>query len=265
MKSVFLILAVLFSLLCSPLLGQNFSLDNPDNILSRRNKVAIENAITYKTAFFYRIFNNTVDFSEITFTIIPNHFAYMLYQSQIGISPVRQSAGFFVPSRRELVVCKDKRFRDTFLKTTFHELSHAFLHLHADGKYIPAWLDEGLAGYLENMTFSSRRIRHRTNRFMIARVRTLIELQEVNLAEFVNWSYERFARESFSQAGFGYAIAYCMVLFLMQQQNEARTFTIFRNLIGGKSTIDVFNRYYEGGFAQFERDFMAHFSQSGIR
>jgi hypothetical protein len=51
-----------------------------------------------------------------------------------------------------------------------------------------------------------------------------------------------------------------MVYFLMQQKNEAQVFEIFRNLIGAESTIDVFDSYYEGGFAQFEKDFMAYFS-----
>jgi hypothetical protein len=50
-----------------------------------------------------------------------------------------------------------------------------------------------------------------------------------------------------------------MVLFLMRQQGEERAFTIFRNLIGATSTIDVFDKYYEGGFAQFEKDFIAYF------
>jgi hypothetical protein len=184
----------------------------------------------------------------------------MMYQSQTGSGVTHQSSGFYSPSRRELVVCKDKRFKNTFLKTCFHELSHAFLHLHAGDKYIPAWFNEGLAVYLEKMTFSSKKIRHQTDSYMLTRVKTLIELREVDLAEFVKWDYSKFAKESFSQENFGYAIGYCMVLLLMRQQNEAQVFTIFRNLIGTTSTIDVFDKYYEGGFAKFEKDFIAYFS-----
>jgi hypothetical protein len=260
------IFAVFVLLFYIPVSGQNFKLEDHDNLLSKKEKTALENAIDYKTDFYNRVFTDkTVDFSQIKFTIIPDYISYMLYQSQIGIGATHQSSGFYSPSRQELVVCKDKRFKDTSLKTCFHELSHAFLHLHAGDKYIPAWFNEGLAVYLENMTFSSKRIRHKTNGFMLARVKTLIELREINLAEFVKWDYPKFARESFSQEGFGYAIGYCMVFFLMQQQDEAQTFTIFRNLIGTTSTVDVFDEYYEGGFVQFEKDFITYFSQSRIR
>ena len=265
MKTTILFFTVLFLLFSGRMVAQNFSLEDPENILSRNEKEAIENAITYQTAFFNRIFNQTVDFSEIQITIMPNFVSCMLYQSQIGIHPPRRSSGFYMPSRRELVICKDKKFRHAFLRTAFHEISHAFIHLHAGNNYVPIWLNEGLAVYLESMTFSSRRIRHTVNRHRLAQLRTFIELREVNLAEFVNWSHQRFYNESFSQAGIGYVKAYAMVLFLLRQQDKERTFTIFRNLIGENSTIAVFDKYYEGGFAQFERDFMAYFSRSNIR
>jgi len=265
MKNMF-IFAVFALLFCSQSFGQRYNLGDPDNLLSKKEKAALENAITYKTGFFNRIFTDrTVEFSQIKFTIIPNFIAYMLYQSESGMSVTRQSPGYYSPSKQELVVCKDKRFKNTFLRISFHELSHAFLHLHSGDKYIPPWFNEGLAVYLENMTFSSNRIRHNTSRFMLTRVKTLIELREINLAEFVNWDYRRFARESFSQEGFGYAVSYCMVLFLMRHQDEARTFAIFRNLIGTTSTVEVFDKYYQGGFTQFEKDFIAYFSRSNVR
>jgi hypothetical protein len=51
----------------------------------------------------------------------------------------------------------------------------------------------------------------------------------------------------------------------MRYQDEAQVFAIFRNLIGSKSTVEVFDKYYTGGFSQFEKDFFAYFSRSKVR
>ncbi|MDR0230696.1 MAG: hypothetical protein LBI82_01065 [Dysgonamonadaceae bacterium] len=261
MKSNIFSFAVLILLFCNPVSGQNFKLDDPDNLFSKKEKTILENAINYEMDFFNRTFTNKIiDFSEINFTIIPNYMSYLLYQSKSG-GVARQSSGYYSHSKQELVICNDKKYKNSFLKTCFHELSHAFLHLHTDKKQIPAWFNEGLAEYLGKMTFSSKKITHKTDTYLLARVKTLIELREINLAEFVNWDYRKFATESFTQEGYGYAISYCMVLFLMQQQDETQTFTIFRDLIGTKSTINVFDNYYKGGFVQFEKDFIAYFSK----
>jgi hypothetical protein len=86
-------------------------------------------------------------------------------------------------------------------------------------------------------------------------VKTLIELQEINLSEFVNWNYQKFAAESFTQEGYGYAVSYCIVLFLMQK-DENRAIEIIRHLVGAASSTEIFDKYYSGGFAQFEVDFI---------
>ena len=68
------------------------------------------------------------------------------------------------------------------------------------------------------MTYSPHKATHRTNTYLTARVRTLIQLGEIDLTDFVHWDYGRFAAESFAQEGYGYAVGYCMVLFLLMRQ-----------------------------------------------
>ena len=261
MKTHIFRFAVLLLLFCPSASGQDIRLEDPDKLLSKKEKEVFEKAIKYEMDFFNRVFSDkVVNFSDMNFTLIPNYMSYILYQSQGG-GTVHQSSGYYSPSKCELVICKDEKYKSQFLITAYHELSHAFLHLHAGNKYIPAWFNEGLAEYLEKMTFSSREITHRKDTYLLARVKTLIELREINLPEFVNWDYQKFASESFSQEGYGYAISYCMILLLMQQQDEEQAFAIFRNLIGAKSTIPIFDNCYKGGFAQFEKDFIACFSK----
>jgi hypothetical protein len=42
------------------------------------------------------------------------------------------------------------------------------------------------------------------------------------------------------------------------KQSEKQAVTIFGNLIGSHSSVEVFDLQYAGGFAQFEKDFMAY-------
>jgi hypothetical protein len=186
-----------------------------------------------------------------------------MYLQELGSVAHKNSPGVYFSKTRELVVCTDKKYKKDFVKIACHELSHAFLHLHSENKNIPAWLNEGLAVYLQEMTFDRKKITQRINPLHVARVKTLIELKDLDLSEFVKWNYQKFVVESFSQEGYGYAVGYCMTLFLMQH-DEDKAMTIFRNLIGEQTAIDVFNDCYPGGFAQFEKDFIEYFSKSKI-
>lgn len=249
-------------LCCSlQLWGHTFFLDDPDGLLSKKEKMAVECAIEYETDFYNRLFDDkVVASSDLKMTVISGYVPYALYLSKfIKDDSMGMSAGFYVPEIRELVVCKDKKYEESFLATTFHELSHAFLHLHIGDKNIAPWFDEGMAKYLENMTYGKKRTIHRTDTYLKARVKTLIELKEIDLAEFVSWNYGRFSAESFSQEGYGYAVGYCMVLFLMTHLGEAQAFDLFRQLPGHLTGTAVFDCCYPGGFVQFETDFMDYF------
>lgn len=258
---LFLLAALLCAAWQSPAWGQPARLDDPEGLLAPKEKEAIERAIGYESGFYNRLFaDKSVGLSDLQLTLIEGYAPYALYLSQfMEGGSVGLSAGFYSHEARELVVCVDKKYKKSFLATVFHELSHAFLHLHTEGKTVPPWLDEGLATYFAGMTYSPHKATHRTNTYLTARVRTLIQLGEIDLADFVHWDYGRFAAESFAQEGYGYAVGYCMVLFLMRQLGEERMFDLFRQLPGASSGIPAFERYYPGGFERFERDFTDYF------
>jgi uncharacterized protein YjaZ len=232
-------------------------IDNED-LLTKKETACMEKAIQYEADFFNRLFpDKTVDLSAVKFTVATSFMEFVNVQAQSGALHIN-SSGFFSPKDSTLVVLKDKKSKsNAFLSTCYHELSHAFLYLHVGDKYIPAWFNEGLAEYLEQMTFDKKKIVHSVNTYSVARVKTLVELKDLNLSEFVNWNYQMFSQKSFTQEGYGYAVGYCMVLFLMQQKKE-QVITIFSNLIGAYSTVEVFDRHYTGGFAQFEKDFRTY-------
>jgi len=153
------------------------------------------------------------------------------------------------------------------MKTVFHELSHALQHLYSGEQFNrnPPWLNEGLAVYLSEMTYHSKKNVHKKSDYLIARVKTLIELRDLDLVSFVNWEHPKFTRTSFSQDGYGYAVGYCMTLFLMNK-NEKNAYALFRSLIEeNKPTTEIFDNYYEGGFSQFEKDFFDYMGKIKLR
>ena len=260
LKVILLVLFLLLNIAGIPA-QETYKIQDPENYFSKKEKQTFEKAVNYEAMFYNRIFQDKrVDFSDVKFTVIPDQISYSYYIKEAG-GPVRlNSPGVYITTRNELVVCMDKKFREGFIGILCHELSHAILHNHSGNKNIPAWLNEGLAVYLEEMTYDKKVVKHEKNSLYVARVLTLIELKDLNLHDFVSWDYRRFSSESFSQEGYGYAVGYCMVYFLLQL-NEEKAFTIFRNLIGTQSTEEVFNQYYAGGFRQFEEDFMNYWKR----
>ena len=234
---------------------EEFKIQDPENHFSKKEKQIFERAVNYEMTFFNRIFpDKKSDFLDVKFTVIPNQIAYTVYIMNLADNVYNNTPGIYFPRIREFVVCTDKKFKKSFIRTSCHELSHAFLHLHSGNKPITAWLNEGLAAYLESMTYDKEKITQRTNHNYIARVKTLIELKDLDISDFVTWSYRKFLDESFTQEGYGYAIGYCMVFFLMQR-DEDNAITIFRNLISEQPSKTIFDNCYTGGFTQFEKDF----------
>jgi len=254
-----LYIAFIFNLLAVGIFAQEKNFIDTENFLTKKEKIAIENALQYQSDFYNRLFSEKhVIRSDIKFLVAHSSAEYMSIQSKYGIFRLH-SSGFFSSKDSTVVVFKDKKASaNNFLRICYHELSHLFLHIHVDENDIPAWFIEGVANYHEQMSYDKNKITHRVNSYYIARVKTLISLKDINLTEFVKWDYQKFSTESFTQEGYGYAIGYCMVLFLMQQ-SENKAFEIFRNLFNKNSTIEVFDEYYSGEFSQFEKDFMAHF------
>jgi uncharacterized protein YjaZ len=237
---------------------ENLNFIDTGKLLTKKEVACLKKAIQYEAIFFNRLFpDKAVNLSAIKF-MVATSFVDLIHAQRQSNALHFNVSGFFSPQDSVLVVSKNKKMKSQeFLSTCYHELSHAFLYLHVGNRYIPAWLNEGLAEYFEQMTFDKKKIVQKLNSYSVARVKTLVELKDLNLSEFVDWSYQTFSQKSFTQEGYGYAIGYCITFFLMQQ-NEEQAITIFRDLIGAHSTAGVFDLHYAGGFVQFEKDFMAY-------
>lgn len=259
MKKKTLLLFSVGLLLAASLTAQsNIRFVNTEKLITSKEETALGKAIEYEADFFNRFFpGKTVDITDIKFTVVTRFADLVNLKSG---SKAYLSSGFFNPSDSLLVVLKTRKMPSSqFLKVCYHEMSHAFLSLHTGGQYIPPWFNEGLAVYLERMSFHKSKIVHEVDKPKIRRVKTLIELHDLNLAEFADWGYAKFSEESFSQENYGYCVGYCMVYFLMQK-GEEQAFEFFRNLVGTRSSVETFNHHYPGGFSQFEEEFLAYYS-----
>jgi uncharacterized protein YjaZ len=240
-----------------PVFAQGKNFPDIDKYFSKKEKETFEYALEYQNAFFTKIFPDTiVGFSEIQISVTTD-------VKELGdILLQKKASGYYSSSDRKLVIFKTEKFKNTFLKTTFHELNHALLHRYSGFQFnlVPPWLVEGLAEYLAGMSYGSKKNIHKTNDYLIVRIKTLIELRDLDLVDCVNWEHSKFTKESFSQDGYGYAVGYCIVLFLMKK-DEKFAYSLFRSLIEeNMSTTEVFDKYYKGGFSQFVKDFITNYS-----
>ena len=227
-----------------------------EKYFSKKEKATFWRAWEHQDEFYQKIFLYEMEpLSGIQISVIKDAKEYGIFLIKKNI------AGYYSPSERRLVICKDEKYKNSSLKTMQHELSHAMLHFYSGSLFfhIPPWLNEGLAKYLEGMIYGSKNYKHKKDQYLIARVKTLIELRDFDFADFVNLDQEKFYNKSLSQEGYGYAVGYCMVLFLLNKDEQA-AFSLFRSLIEElKPTTEIFDEYYIGGFSKFEKDFIDYF------
>ena len=243
----------LFLFLCYGInLFSQYSINDEENIMTKKELESLQRAIDFQLEFYNKAFpDSKMERSSVNMNIFSNYLNYLIYQKENGVSSIR-SMGFYSPTKKETVVCKDKNEKD-FLKTCYHELSHFFIRNYMNTPL--AWLDEGLATYFGNMKVS-KSMKSERNIYLTARVKTMIELKDIDLKDFISWDYQKFYTVSFSQDSYGYALAYCMISFLMQ--NETTMIAVINNIYKGKSSYEALDNSYEGGFAAFEKDFTSY-------
>jgi len=250
------VISAVFWLVCCNVFSQ-VAFNDADKVLNKSEESFIENAVLYEMDFYNRIFpKDTFHFADVHFTIFKKYSQFIAYQSNKQ-NIHHSSLGYYVFATKEIVVCKEKQPKQQFLKTCAHELSHFLLMQRMNA---PAWLNEGLATYFGNMKFLSKTATHDKNKYLTARIKTMIELRDIDLQDFVAWDYGKFGKMSFANDSYGYAIAYGMTLFLINK-NENLTMNIIREIGKNNNTIQAFDTCYIGGFEQFEKDFLAYYSK----
>ncbi len=235
-----------------------YSIKDEGSTLTKKEMASLQSMIDYQLEFYNRVFPDSVmEKTSVRLSVFNDYIDYLVYRKEQSgyINP--NSMGYYSSERKEVVACKEKN-EAYFLNTCYHELSHFFLM--SNMATPPVWLNEGLAEYFGE-TKMSEPIEHKSNLWRRARVKTMIQLGDINLRDFIDWSPNRFNDTSFTQTFYGYALAYCMVFFLMQ--NEETMISIISSVYKGKSSYEALDNAYEGGFEAFEKEFISSMGKLG--
>jgi protein-tyrosine phosphatase len=107
------------------------------------------------------------------------------------------------------------------------------------------------------MDISAKAVKFKKHSRYIAQIKTLIAHKDVDIADFITWNLAKFKR-MVSYNSYGYVVAYCMIYFLMQK-DENILIGMMRDMRNGQSSALAFDLHYPGGLLQFEKDFFAYF------
>jgi len=252
-----LLLFSLFLILSFNIFAQ-YSITDSAKILTNKEIKYIEKVIEYQLSFYKKVFpKENIQPSDVKLHIYTDITAYLMMQKELYGSVRIGLGGFYSRKNKEAVVCKDKKEK-TFLHTCYHELSHFFTNTYFEA--IPIWLNEGLAVYFASLKVSDKNVQPQENHRCTARVKTMIDIRDINIKDFMTWSHPKFKKMAATHDSYGYALGYSIVNFLMKKDPDFLV-SYIRLLKEGKSSEEAMEKLYTGGFIQFEKDFLAVLSK----
>jgi len=248
-------IVILFCFLAATTLAQSYELKNLGALYPKKDSIQMDRMIKYEINF-YKKFSD-FDSIGINLRIFDNPTPYYLYQKQ-AIHLFDKTSGFYSSKINEEVVLRKK---DTpYLPIFYHEISHYFLHKIITRK-TPHWLNEGLAKYFEETKINKKEIKHEITEYEIGRIKTMIEIKDIDLKTFFIWDPSEFMKKEFTDDSYTYILSHGIVYFLITKDFEQ-----FKQLVlkikAGSSSEDAFNTTYKGGFKQFESDFLTYYAQA---
>lgn len=250
LKSLLSIVVLCLSVGC---FSQNYILENTGIPQNKKDSILLHRMIEHEMSFYEKIF--TVDSIRIKLRIIDNESVYYLYQKNIRKSNDRTSLGFFSTKTKEAVILKTKRIN--YLTLAYHEFSLCFMFNGISKP--PLWLNEGVAEYFEHVDITKKEIRHEMSDYEIARIKTMIQIRDIDLSDFLSWTTKEFMLKQKTNDNYAYMLSHGIVYFLINKDFEQ-----FKQLVlkikNGSSSKEAFDASYSGGFKQFETDFTTYYT-----
>lgn len=234
--------------------AQQHKITDIDNTLSKKELIALDQVIAYQIKFYNKVLSNdSIQAKDVKLRIFSNYAEYITYQKETSKTLRPNSMGFYSSKNKEAVVCKDK-IPDRFLNVCYHELSHFFVNTYLG--VIPVWINEGLAVYFES-TKAGRNPKHIQNQRMINRVKTMIDINDIDLVNFISWDRDLFYKKSFSHESYGYALGYGIISFFIKK-DETAVINLIHQILNGENCYNAIDNLYEGGFENFKKDFFQY-------
>ncbi|MCL2098033.1 MAG: hypothetical protein FWH23_04670 [Bacteroidales bacterium] len=238
------------------LTAQTYSFDDPEGILTKKEKQQLEKAIIYEIDFYNKIFpdDTLIKISDVKIIIFDKYVDYVSYEATKGKNVSSGMPIGYFPQTRDIVIYKNKD-RSDFLNVCYHELSHFFIRKKMTNSAV--WLNEGLACYFKSMNISVNAIKFEKRNLYLTQIKTFIALKDIDIADFITWKPAKFQQMT-SYNNYGYIVAYC-IIYLLLQKEENILIGMMRDMRNGLTSVAAFDQHYPGGLAQFEKDFLAYF------
>lgn len=147
---------------------------------------------------------------EFRIVIYGTESAYRAYQRQI--SPVLENAAGFYNAGNNQITTWGMPERELLALVT-HEASHAISA--SDQRWVPTWLNEGLAEYFEAMEVSGLGAQVHPHGYWL---RMLSQRAPTDLLPFVNAAHQDWYRAGGGDGALAYATSWSLVFFLMETQ-----------------------------------------------
>jgi hypothetical protein len=174
---------------------------------------------------------------------------FRAYQQQVA--PILENAAGFYSSRNNQITTWAMADERTLLQLIIHECSHAISA--SGGRYIPTWLNEGLAEYFELMQLHGLSADIPVSPHWLAVLRKQDSGQRRgHLARVINAAHQDWYAAN-GPDNLSYAVSWSLVWYLMDSADGR---TLIRQLLHetqpGNSSLSIINQHWPGGFAALE-------------
>lgn len=246
----FFILTLLF--IATNINASNIIFENLGTKLSKKDSSKIDIIIKHEQMFYAELCN--IDSIHIKLNIFTDKTAYALYSRGKGYPADKYTGGVYFSKTKECIVLKKNE--DDYLPIVYHEISHYFTHLFYDK--CPRWLNEGLAEYFEQCTIKKKEIKHEMTEYEIGRIKTMIQIDDINFSEFFSWTNSEFMKKQSTDDMYAYILSHGIVYFLLEKDKN-----IFKDILlcikSGHKGDEAIDKFYPGGFTAFNKDFRKYY------
>lgn len=249
-----LLLCVIFVACCSAA-AQNLRISYAGNSLPEKDKAWIEHFLTFELEFYAWFgLKDTTDLRMTVFEKRQDAWDY-LDSIKVRLSSL-QTAGLYIPNRKEAVVLGREKWRERSSKVIIHELAH---HLSRQTiKKLPGWLNEGLSEYFEHCELDKKGLKHTFGTYERGRMRTMYMLGEVDLKSFIDNTRGDFHKKLLTDESYAYVLSHALVTFGLEVAEKGfmeNFIALLNKEMKGVCYSQLIDDIYPGGFVQFEYDF----------
>jgi len=167
--------------------------------------------------------------------------------------------GMFIPQIETAVIATTEDM-DRAVRTLFHEISHFLYHKAMDSApnsatYTAHSLNEGLACYFGFMNIrKDGTVFQRPEMSYINDVKTLVEIDDFNLTEYLRMNHDRFTARSRHDGNISYHVSYVIVATLFGTLETEGMRNLLAMVRDGITYEEAVETLYPGGKAALEDD-----------